>query len=170
METHFLWSRHAGEPSFLSPRYNSLKIIIIINTNADGRCWGILELPNLASSTEKRFCSNSAGGRLEMEREARMNPLARARLQGCECPRRAPVRRRGLEPSLRRRSGRGAGHGPHPWGSSPFPAPSPGRPVYRAPCPPRTLSSVLPAPRWLRRCHELRTNLQAESPVARPPG
>lgn len=126
---------------------------------------GDRELPKLAPRTNKRLCSNSARGRLEMEREARIPPP----------PRRAP--RSGAANAHTWRSfaagaesgacaaGRARrGPGPYPRGSSPRPRPSPGRPGQAG-----TSSSALPAPRWLRRCHELRRHLQAGSPVAGAP-
>lgn len=61
-------------------------------------------------------------------------------------------------------AGRRAGLGPYPRGSLPHPAPSLGPASH-----PGTWSFTLPAPRWLRRCRELRRlSRQNQSPVASP--
>lgn len=89
------------------------------------------------------------------------SPPARPALQGCGCPHRA-LRAAGAEcGACAGRAECGTQSLPAP--PSPLPAPSlgPARP-------PGTLSSALSAPRWPRRCQELRRSLQAQSPVDSP--
>lgn len=115
------------------------------------------------SCTEKRFLlkfGQRKAGNGALSKDG--SPLARPTLQGCKCLPSQHTAAAGAECGACA-SGSECWAQSYPRGSSPHPAPSLG-PAGQ----PGTLSSALPAPRWLRRCHELRRNLQAESPVDSP--
>lgn len=73
---------------------------------------GDRELPKLASRTNKGLCSNSARGRLEMEREARIPPPGAPHAPGLQMPTPGALSPQGPRAEPAPRGGRGGGPGP----------------------------------------------------------